>query len=280
MLEQQILPGIRFGRRWIITRHAYEQWERTCGMRAGAGLAPQTEVTVLNESLSTNANIDGEKQSGPTSSPLPEQRARSVTVPLGKASPRRGKLRMQRPSGGSRNSSSAAWQSAAPASRPRRRKPSQRSWRSSSADAGSLPATPTSNGSAPAECGLTLDLKRKGNGVELMSVHKRKYRSGKTVWSYQFALPGATRQERNRIFGNGFATKREAEDAEAKRRIEEQQQRDLAKAGASIAAAPPKTLSTLLEEFIRRRWIITRHAYEQWERTGGMRADAGLEPQR
>ena len=31
MLEQQILPGIRFGRRWIITRHAYEQWERTCG---------------------------------------------------------------------------------------------------------------------------------------------------------------------------------------------------------------------------------------------------------
>jgi hypothetical protein len=113
-----------------------------------------------------------------------------------------------------------------------------------------------------------------------MSVHKRKYRSGKTVWSYQFALTGATRQERNRTFGKGFATKREAEDAEAKRRIEEQQQRDLAKAGASIAAAPPKTLSTLLEEFIRRRWIITRHAYEQWERTCGMRADAGLEPQR
>jgi excisionase family DNA binding protein len=33
MLEQGILPGIRLGRRWIITRHAYEQWERTCGMR-------------------------------------------------------------------------------------------------------------------------------------------------------------------------------------------------------------------------------------------------------
>jgi hypothetical protein len=27
------LPGIRLGRRWIITRHAYEQSERTCGMR-------------------------------------------------------------------------------------------------------------------------------------------------------------------------------------------------------------------------------------------------------
>jgi hypothetical protein len=48
MLEQGIMPGIRLGRRWIITRHAYEQWERTCGMQAGAGLPTQPEVTVLN----------------------------------------------------------------------------------------------------------------------------------------------------------------------------------------------------------------------------------------
>ena len=48
MLEQGILPGIRLGRRWIIARHAYEQWERTCGMRAGAGLPTRPEVTVLN----------------------------------------------------------------------------------------------------------------------------------------------------------------------------------------------------------------------------------------
>ena len=48
MLEQGILPGIRLGRRWIITRHAYEQWERTCGMRTGAGLYTRPEVTVLN----------------------------------------------------------------------------------------------------------------------------------------------------------------------------------------------------------------------------------------
>lgn len=48
MLEQQILPGIRLGRRWIITRYAFEQWERTCGTRVGAGLQPQPEVTVLN----------------------------------------------------------------------------------------------------------------------------------------------------------------------------------------------------------------------------------------
>ena len=48
MLEQGIMPGIRLGRRWIITRQAYEQWERTCGMRAGAGLSTQPEVTVFN----------------------------------------------------------------------------------------------------------------------------------------------------------------------------------------------------------------------------------------
>jgi excisionase family DNA binding protein len=48
MLKQGIIPGVRLGRRWIVTRHAYEQWERTCGMRAGAGLVAQPEVTVLN----------------------------------------------------------------------------------------------------------------------------------------------------------------------------------------------------------------------------------------
>ena len=48
MLERGILPGIRLGRRWIITRHAYEQWERTCGARGGPGLPTQTEVTVVN----------------------------------------------------------------------------------------------------------------------------------------------------------------------------------------------------------------------------------------
>jgi len=48
MLEQQIIPGIRLRRRWIITRHAYEQWERTCGMRPGTLLGNQPEVSVLN----------------------------------------------------------------------------------------------------------------------------------------------------------------------------------------------------------------------------------------
>src|SRR6202022_1471225 len=52
MLEQGIMPGIRLGRRWIVTRHAYEQWERTCGVRTNSdgasltGLNGEPEVTV------------------------------------------------------------------------------------------------------------------------------------------------------------------------------------------------------------------------------------------
>jgi excisionase family DNA binding protein len=48
MLEQGILPGVRLGRRRIITRQAYLAWERTCGRRAGAGLRRRPEVTVVH----------------------------------------------------------------------------------------------------------------------------------------------------------------------------------------------------------------------------------------
>jgi excisionase family DNA binding protein len=48
MLEQGIIPGVRLGRRWIITRQAYLAWERTCGRRAGAGLRRRPEVVVVN----------------------------------------------------------------------------------------------------------------------------------------------------------------------------------------------------------------------------------------
>ncbi len=47
MLEQRIIPGIRLGRRWIVTRYAYEQWERTCGMRPALDLGRRPEVSVL-----------------------------------------------------------------------------------------------------------------------------------------------------------------------------------------------------------------------------------------
>ena len=48
MLEQGIIPGLRLGRRWIITRHAYLTWERTCGLRAGAGLPALTRGNGVN----------------------------------------------------------------------------------------------------------------------------------------------------------------------------------------------------------------------------------------
>src|SRR5215813_10305073 len=84
---------------------------------------------------------------------------------------------------------------------------------------------------------------------ELMSAYKRRYRFGQVVWFYQFDGISSTREERVRITESGFSTKREAEDAEANRRIEEQRKRDMAKAGASVVAQVPKTLSMLLEKF-------------------------------
>ena len=48
ILKQGIIPGVRLGRRWIITRPAYLAWERTCGLRAGTGLRRQPEVVVVN----------------------------------------------------------------------------------------------------------------------------------------------------------------------------------------------------------------------------------------
>ena len=42
MLEHGIIPAIRVGRRWIVTRYAYERWERTCGLKSG--LAPHSLV--------------------------------------------------------------------------------------------------------------------------------------------------------------------------------------------------------------------------------------------
>ena len=83
-----------------------------------------------------------------------------------------------------------------------------------------------------------------------MAVHKRKFR-GKIVWRYKFDGPGSTRAGRIIIEKSGFATKEEATKAEAERRIEEQQKYELAKVGSSVAAAPPRTLRMLLEEFLR-----------------------------
>jgi integrase len=85
-----------------------------------------------------------------------------------------------------------------------------------------------------------------------MPVHKYTYRGSKrTAWFYKFDGPGSTREDRHIFRGWGFATKREAEDAERNRYAEELQKIELAKAGSGVAATVPKTLSMLLEEFLR-----------------------------
>src|SRR5580698_5763051 len=85
-----------------------------------------------------------------------------------------------------------------------------------------------------------------------MPVFKKRYESGKVVWRYLFSGPGATRADRRLISEVGFASKQEAIDAEAKRRTEELQKFELARAGAaSVAAALPTTLGMLIGEFFR-----------------------------
>jgi integrase len=83
-----------------------------------------------------------------------------------------------------------------------------------------------------------------------MSVHKRKYRDGRVVWRYLFNAPGSTRQNRIIIQKVGFATKKEAQESEATRRIEEQKRYEMEKAGAGVTAAVPTSLGTLLQEFL------------------------------
>jgi integrase len=86
-----------------------------------------------------------------------------------------------------------------------------------------------------------------------MPVYKRKYRPGKAVWSYQFSLPGSTRQHQNLITKSGFKTKQEAIDAETVRRAEELVRQA---ATGGVAAPMPTTLKMLLNEF------MTQHAQE------------------
>ena len=82
-----------------------------------------------------------------------------------------------------------------------------------------------------------------------MAVFKRKYRSGKTVWWYLFDAPGSTRQNRQQVTASGFSTKRQAEDAEARRRVGEQHKAEMARAATGVDAPLPKTLESLLLEF-------------------------------
>lgn len=80
---------------------------------------------------------------------------------------------------------------------------------------------------------------------------KRKdYRSGKEVWCYVFDAPGSTRENRRQLKASGFRTKKEATDAEAARRIEEQKRYELEKAGGLAVDTPlPKSFAMLLDQF-------------------------------
>jgi integrase len=82
-----------------------------------------------------------------------------------------------------------------------------------------------------------------------MSIKKRTYRTGKCSWFYVFDAPGSTRGSRKQITESGFGTKREAETAEAERRISIKREHELGK--MQNVAPVPKTLGALLEEFFR-----------------------------
>jgi excisionase family DNA binding protein len=47
LLESRTIPAIRLGRRWIVTRYAYEQWEKTCGMSGSEPINPRERVVQI-----------------------------------------------------------------------------------------------------------------------------------------------------------------------------------------------------------------------------------------
>ena len=81
-----------------------------------------------------------------------------------------------------------------------------------------------------------------------MPVYKRKYDSGTELWCYKFQPPGAKRGTLP-IREFGFATKRQAQDAERDRRVEEDRKYQLATCGGAVAAPVPTSLAMLLDEF-------------------------------
>jgi hypothetical protein len=82
-----------------------------------------------------------------------------------------------------------------------------------------------------------------------MAVYKRKYPSGKTTWGYIFDAPASTKTNRRQIKASPFASKKDAQDAEAKRRMEAQHEYE---ASLRDAVAPlPTTLRGLIEDFCK-----------------------------
>jgi integrase len=82
-----------------------------------------------------------------------------------------------------------------------------------------------------------------------MAIRKHKSKAtGKVTWSYVFDAPNSTTAARKQIALYGFATKREAGDAELKRRVEVQQEYEASLRGTP---PPPDTLAVLIEAFCK-----------------------------
>src|SRR5690349_15782015 len=79
-----------------------------------------------------------------------------------------------------------------------------------------------------------------------MSVHKRRNRSGEIVWAYRFDAHGSTKARRRQVSMSGFATKNEASNAEAVRRVEVQKEYEEAQA---VKGGQVLTLAGLLTMF-------------------------------
>jgi excisionase family DNA binding protein len=58
MLESDILPGIRVGNRWLVTRYAYEQWEKTCGTQSPQGAQAKTKAP-RSQTIVSGPNLSG-----------------------------------------------------------------------------------------------------------------------------------------------------------------------------------------------------------------------------
>lgn len=83
-----------------------------------------------------------------------------------------------------------------------------------------------------------------------MPVRKRKYSSGRIVWFYQFDHPCSTKNDRVEVKESGFASRKEAVDAETNRRLAVAKEWEEEKAKAS---GTPLTLAHLLSDFFEQR---------------------------
>jgi integrase len=82
-----------------------------------------------------------------------------------------------------------------------------------------------------------------------MATRKHKSKAtGKVTWSYVFDAPGSSRTDRRQVALYGFATRKEAQEAEMLRKIEVQKAHEASLRGTP---PPPNTLAAMIEEFCK-----------------------------